>query len=239
MVSVSERLTPNRHRRPKERKFRRYVWGGVGLTAIAGSAWFGPLIADAAWHAETNQEQGISEGLTYAGLGDISVRCLSDDDFQERLDRLRRSKDETFRKEVRGFAVPYVPQIWLRQDMCDSLTSYMSTDPKPGTAEQFLAASTAVHEAEHIDGTLNEPEAECHTVQRSIYAATAMRRSNSTADAKRLLEERYAWRVQNPEKVRPGYALKDCYKGGPYDLGLDAQGVTVLFPPDALSRPTR
>ncbi len=237
----SMQSVPNRHRKSKEYTWGTYVRRGIGALAISAGVWagplYGPLVADAALHTPTSQEQVISDGLARAKLGDISVRCLPGSKLQQRLSRVRDLSDKDMREHVKGFAAPYLPQVWLRQDVCSGITEYIHSYPKAATPEQFYQVRSAIHEAEHVSGVTSEPEAECRSVQHAVYAATAMRRARDTSEATKLLKDNYAWQEQNPKKVWSDYNLRDCYRGGPYDLHLEKQGMPVVFPPDALSRP--
>jgi len=231
----------NRHRKTKEYTWGTYVRHSAGALAVSASVWIGPLyaplIGDVVWHTETGQERAISDSLARAKIGDISVRCLARDDLTRRLSRVKDVTDQSLREHVRGFAAPYVPEVWLRQDVCSRITDYINSYPRPGSPEQFSAVRAAIHETEHVSGVTSEPEAECRSVQHAISVATAMRRATNTVDATKLLKDNYVWQQQNPKKVWPDYNLHNCYRGGPYDLHLYEQGVPVVFPPDALSHP--
>jgi len=247
VVAAGERPTVGRHRKPKERackeslmtqeRARKYLTRSMGAIILAGGAWFAPMINDALIHDETAQEQTIHQGLAYAGLGSVGVRCLNDQAFESRLDKVRISIKPEYKHRSNGMAVPFLPQIWLRTRVCNEISDFIDSDPKPGTVKQGTAILTAIHESQHTNGVLSEPEAECKAAQEFIYASLAFRQSDDVVGMERLLRELYTHRAEHRADLWPGYDLRGCYKGGPYDLGLYRFDQPTVFPPDALSRP--
>jgi hypothetical protein len=82
-----------------------------------------------------------------------------------------------------------------------------------GLADAALAIVTLAHEQEHVDGTRNEAETECHAYQKAPMVAEALGVTPNAAAA----VGRFA---ANAVVVPRQYRSRRCKSGGAYDLHL-------------------
>ncbi|MFS0885086.1 hypothetical protein [Aeromicrobium sp. 179-A 4D2 NHS] len=117
--------------------------------------------------------------------------------------------------------VPYSPtdpfgtgqDVFLRQSVCDSLSSAMSDwDSSPEVA---AAVQVLTHEAMHVKGEKNEATAECSAMQYMGAVAEALGADPETASSLSVVYHQMMY-----DRMPTEYRSGECVPGGGMDLRL-------------------
>jgi hypothetical protein len=103
--------------------------------------------------------------------------------------------------------------VHLRRGVCHNLWDYAHGGQANPSEGQIIAVHVVAHEAMHINGIINEAEAECTAVQLNYLVAEAL---GATEQEARELQRRYY--LEYYPHQRSNYVSNQCREGGNLDV---------------------
>lgn len=181
------------------------------LTACHGAFRQLPSLGGTEAIGKSRVEPRLSRAATRLADEDVEVRCWSAKDWNELVEDVSAESEPETVGQAEGGVIDLAP------DACNPLVAFVydgGSIPTGGKRRELAdAVGIFSHELEHVRGTVDEEEAECHGVQRIPETARAL--GFASADA-RALAELY-WTELYPENDDE-YKSKECRSGGELDL---------------------